>query len=105
MLGADSGIEIATALMARCWISAHDEVKDDKGVAVKLLKCDRHTADVVKERFRRVEAAWDCDVRSLDVGAEVRLTSEVRRGRVREPASQPKGLGVEVAGFQFLDGG
>lgn len=92
MMGVDSGMEIARALMARCWISAHDEVKDDQGVAVKLLKCDRHNADSVKAKLAQLDDSWRCNVKSLDVGAEICLTAELSTRR----KSSGLGFGVSV---------
>jgi len=103
MRGVDGGLEIAKALMARCWISAHDEVKRDRGVAVKLLNCDRNSAELVADKIRHVEGSWECDVRSLDAGAEVRLRAD---GQQKEKLTYSGvGLGVDIGQIRFLDGG
>lgn len=103
MMGADGGLEIAKALMARCWISAHDEVKRDRGVAVKLLNCDRNSAELVTNKIRQAEGSWKCDVRSLDAGAEVRLRAD---GEQRKKSTYSGvGLGVDIGQFRFRDGG
>lgn len=101
-MGVDGGLEIARALMARCWISAHDEEKDDRGLAVKLLKCDRNNEHIVKDKLARAENAWDCDVRALDVGAEILLSTDPDRKAL---AGSSAGLGVEIAQFRFHDAG
>lgn len=80
MSGAVGGAKIARALMARCWISAHDEEKDDKGMSVKQLKIQRNQAADVRKalwageegRWLR-EKGWTCDVRSLDPGQEMTI--------------------------------
>lgn len=78
MYGATGGVEIAKALMTRTWISAHDEEKDDRGVAVKLLKTRKWPAELIRQQIAENEdkKGWNCDVRALDVGAEVKLTGE-----------------------------
>jgi len=102
-MGVDGGLEIAKALMARCWISAHDEVKDDRGVAVKLLKCDRNSAKLVKSKIEQAEGGWECDVRSLDVGAEVRLRAG--DGRRKKSNISGVGLGIGLPQIRFNDDG
>ena len=103
MMGVDGGLEIAKALMAQCWISAHDEVKDDRGVAVKMLKCNRNSAELVMDKIRQGEGSWECDVRSLDVGAGIRLRTS---GQTKKNlTSSSVGLGVELGQFRLHDGG
>ena len=80
MTGASGGLQIARALMARCWLSAHDELKDDQGVSVKQLKIKHLSADEVRRilwdgeegKWLR-QKGWTCDVRSLDVGKEMTI--------------------------------
>jgi Beta-lactamase superfamily domain len=76
--GTEGGVQIARGLMARCWLSAHDEDKDDQGVSVKKLKTSRLSAREVRkalwqgpegEEMRR--KGWNCDVRSLAAGQEM----------------------------------
>lgn len=108
MMGADGGIQIARALMARNWISAHDEAKDDRGVGVKLLKCSRNDVDAVKSKIAQIDGTWQCEVMSMDVGAETRLTSPTERlnaSITKRSGSETVGLGVEATGFRFHDGG
>ncbi len=102
-MGVDGGLEIARALMARCWVSAHDEVKDDRGVAVKFLKCERNSAELVKNNITQSEGKWECDVRSLEVGAEVRLRADDEHRKFS--AHSGVGLGVEIGQSVFHDGG
>ena len=52
------GVEIAKKFMAKCWVGAHDEIKDNSGVSV------------MRVRTRRFEKA---EVEKLGVGAEVIL--------------------------------
>ncbi|MBA7492862.1 hypothetical protein ES702_03415 [subsurface metagenome] len=107
-MGVNGGIQIARALMAKNWISAHDEDKDNKGVGVKLLKCDRNDAYAVREKIAQIDGTWECEVISLDVGREVSLTSyAVQKDQKTSMCngSEAVGLGVEVTGFRFHDGG
>jgi hypothetical protein len=78
MMGSNGGVEIARGLMARCWISAHDEAKDDRGLAVSKLVTTSATPEDVRRKLwegREGEllrkTGWMCDVRTLDVGAEM----------------------------------
>lgn len=108
MMGVDGGIQIAKALMARNWISAHDEAKDDRGVGVKLLKCDRNDVNAVKRRIAEIDGTWQCEVMSMDVGAEVRLTIPTERRNLKSidyAGNKTVGLGVEATGFRFHDSG
>ncbi|EXJ91192.1 hypothetical protein A1O1_04301 [Capronia coronata CBS 617.96] len=82
MTGVQGGAELARSLMARCWISAHDEVKDDHGLSVKKLRVKRVTADEATEYLWEGEygkwlqgRGWTCNVRSLDVGKEMVIRS------------------------------
>jgi hypothetical protein len=78
MAGVSGGAEIARALMARCWISAHDEEKLDQGLSVKQLRVKRVSADEVRKHLWEGEEGdwlkkrgWTCDVRQLDVGKDM----------------------------------
>lgn len=81
MTGMHGGAEIARALMTRCWISAHDEEKDDRGVSVKRLRVKRITAEQVRRALWEGEEGewlkkkgWTCDVRSLNVGRDMLIS-------------------------------
>ena len=78
MTGSSGGVEIARGLMARCWLSAHDEAKDDRGLAVMKLVTTRMTSEDVRRKLWEgpegellKKRGWTCDVRSLAVGAEM----------------------------------
>lgn len=78
MAGMEGGAEIARELMARCWISAHDEPKDDRGISVKKLRVTRISADDVRRHLWEGEhgswlkkKGWTCDVRQLEPGREM----------------------------------
>lgn len=78
MTGMYGGADIARALMARCWISAHDAEKDDRGLSVKRLRVKRIAAEEVRRALWEGEEGewlkkkgWTCDVRSLDIGKEM----------------------------------
>jgi hypothetical protein len=45
--GSPGGLEIARNLLARCWISAHDEDKENSGIAVLKVVTRKYTADEV----------------------------------------------------------
>jgi hypothetical protein len=72
MTGLRGGMQIARALMARVWLSAHDEDKDDRGLSVKQLKVRKASVEEVRRQLARGEkGAWNCDVRNLRNGAEM----------------------------------
>ena len=78
MAGCDGGVQIARGLMARHWVSAHDEAKDDRGLAVAKLVTTRTTPEEVRRKLREgpegellQKRGWTCDVRNLGVGAEM----------------------------------
>ncbi|KAK4691508.1 hypothetical protein P7C71_g5509, partial [Lecanoromycetidae sp. Uapishka_2] len=70
--GLPGGVEIAQKLMAKCWISAHDEDKDNSGLSVMSTKTRKHNIDEVREMLRR-ERRGNVDVANLGVGAEMVL--------------------------------
>jgi hypothetical protein len=91
MTGMEGGADLARALMARCWISAHDEEKDDRGLSVMQLRVRRKSVEAVKNYLYASEdgawlrkRGWDCEVRKLDAGAEMTMgpaKSDVRTVR------------------------
>lgn len=68
--GLPGGIEIAKSLMARCWISAHDEEKDNTGLGVMKVVTRKHHIDEVRSMVGGCTA-----VEALGVGAEMVLTA------------------------------
>ena len=59
--------------MAKCWISAHDEDKDNSGVSVMSVKTRKYTKEEVREMLRLDGAASNVDVVNLPVGGETVL--------------------------------
>ncbi|KAL8685456.1 MAG: hypothetical protein Q9218_007747 [Villophora microphyllina] len=75
--GLPGGVEIAKHLMARTWIGAHDEDKENSGLAIMKLKMRKFGVEEVRELVRR---EWNgggngCDVRVLDCGEEMVMKS------------------------------
>ena len=70
--GSPGGVEIARNLMARCWISAHDEDKDNSGLSVMSVKTRKYTKEGVRQMFRQ-EKGNNIDIVNLGVGAEMVL--------------------------------
>jgi hypothetical protein len=68
--GLPGGIEIAKGLMARCWISAHDEEKDNTGLSVMRVVTRKHHIDEVRSTVGGCTA-----VEALGVGTEMVLTA------------------------------
>lgn len=63
--GLPGGVEIAKNLMARCWISAHDEEKDNTGLSVMKVVTRKHHIDEVRSMVGRCT-----EVAALGVGEE-----------------------------------
>lgn len=108
MMGARGGTEIAKALMARTWISAHDEEKDDRGIAVKMLKCEKTSAEMIQRKIEEEVDTWSCNVRSLDVGEEICLNSSEDQTTKRQQSKEEHsthGLGFDMAAFKLQDAG
>ena len=69
--GLPGGVDISRNLMARCWISAHDEDKDNSGISVANVKTRKYTNEEV---WRMVdEGGGFTKVLNMDVGEEVVL--------------------------------
>lgn len=58
--------------MARCWISAHDEDKDNAGLSVMLVKTRKYTKEEVRTMLRQ-ELGSNVSVANLGPGAEMVL--------------------------------
>lgn len=67
--GSPGGVEIAKNLMAKCWISAHDEVKDNTGISVAQVRTRKYSLQEVMDQV----AAAGTQVMNLGVGEEVVL--------------------------------
>ncbi|KAL8831537.1 MAG: hypothetical protein Q9191_000815 [Dirinaria sp. TL-2023a] len=69
--GLPGGVEIAQNLMARCWISAHDEEKENSGLAVMKVATRKYNVGQVRELVARSKSGTDVAV--LDCGEELKL--------------------------------
>lgn len=67
--GLPGGVDIAKNLMAKCWISAHDEDKDNTGLSVKNVKIRKFAVGEVRELLW-AEHVGSVDVSNLAVGGE-----------------------------------
>lgn len=70
--GLPGGVEIARNLMAKCWISAHDEDKDNSGLSVMSTKTRKHSIEEVRAMLRQGRGS-NTDVANLASGAEMVL--------------------------------
>ncbi len=70
--GLPGGVEIAQNLMAKCWISAHDEDKDNSGLSVMSVKTRKYKIEEVREMLSRAEGG-NINVANLASGAEIVL--------------------------------
>ncbi|KAL8909495.1 MAG: hypothetical protein Q9207_000175 [Kuettlingeria erythrocarpa] len=74
--GIPGGIEIAKNLMARHWIGAHDEDKENSGLSVMKIRLKKYGLDEVRECVRReFGGRGDCEVRVLECGEEMCIQS------------------------------
>lgn len=58
--------------MTKCWISAHDEEKDNSGLSVMSVKTRKYKVEEVREMLRQ-ERSSNIDVAVLSSGAEMVL--------------------------------
>ncbi|KAL8736651.1 MAG: hypothetical protein Q9166_000017 [cf. Caloplaca sp. 2 TL-2023] len=75
--GLPGGVEIAKNLMARCWIGAHDEDKENSGVSVLKIRMRKYGLSEVREMVKREWSGGGggCEVRVLDCGEELVMRS------------------------------
>ena len=68
--GLPGGLEIAQNLLAKCWISAHDEEKETSGLSVGRVITRKYTVAEVKGMVEegRKGGKVKVDVRALDCG-------------------------------------
>ena len=73
--GLPGGVEISRNLMARYWIKAHDEDKENSGLAVKKVMTRKYTIGEVKELLGGDNGKGRCatSVVALGVGQEVTI--------------------------------
>lgn len=71
--GLPGGVEIAQNLMARCWISAHDEEKVNTGISVKNVTKRKYTLEEVEDMCRSPVFGSCTSVMNLAPGQEVIL--------------------------------
>jgi len=77
--GAPAGVDLAAGLEARYWVSAHDEVKDLRGLATVWIKSRRYSKEEVmgmlwqRESWREVKRKQATEVRLLEVGERMRI--------------------------------
>lgn len=69
--GLPGGVEIAQNLMAKCWISAHDEDKENSGLAVKRVITRKYNAAEVRDMVAKGKGGTNVVV--LDCGEELKL--------------------------------
>ena len=71
--GLPGGVEIARNLMAKYWVSAHDEDKENSGVSTLQVKTRKYRLDEVEIMVQ--EQAGTTTVLNLGVGQELVLKS------------------------------
>ena len=71
--GAPGGVEIAKVVGVKHWVSAHDEVKDNRGMATTWIRSKRYTDEDVKAMLQ--EAGLEkVEVHRLGIGEVLRLS-------------------------------
>jgi len=71
--GMPGGLGIAQNLLAKCWVSAHDEDKESSGLSIKKIVTSKYTVEEVRalaEEGRKGGKAG-VDVRKLECGEEM----------------------------------
>ncbi|KAK5126337.1 hypothetical protein LTR85_010573 [Meristemomyces frigidus] len=73
--GAPGGTVIARQLRAKHWISAHDELKDNRGMATTWIKSKQYTVGEVEQMLKEGQIWKDADtqVHALGVGESMRI--------------------------------
>ena len=78
--GAPSGVQLARNLYAKSWISAHDENKENRGVATKKVKIRAYTVEEIEDLLFRdggnrggKKAKCTTKVVQLDAGEEMKV--------------------------------
>ncbi len=73
--GLPGGVEMAQNLMARYWIKAHDEDKENSGLAVMKVMTRKYTIEEVKEMLQERGRAGRCGttVVALNIGQEIMI--------------------------------
>lgn len=69
--GLPGGVEIVQNLMAKYWISAHDEDKDNSGLSVKKVVTRKYNAEEVREMVAKRKGGTGVVV--LDCGEELKV--------------------------------
>ncbi|MCJ1395036.1 hypothetical protein MMC18_007917 [Xylographa bjoerkii] len=88
--GMQGGLELAQSLLARYWISAHDEDKESSGFSIKNCVTRKHTLEEVRTLVKgsRRGSRAPIDVMVLDCGAETLIEVPDTQIRVRETEPQ-----------------
>lgn len=75
--GLPGGIEIADKLLARVWVGAHDEDKDNTGLSVMKIVTRKYSAQEVQALVdkERKGTKVGVEVKALDSGEEMWLTA------------------------------
>ncbi|GAB7363334.1 hypothetical protein MBLNU230_g3615t1 [Neophaeotheca triangularis] len=75
--GAPGGVELAKKFGAKHWIGAHDEAKENKGLATLFLKSRKYEAEEVQSMLEKngneVEQGSNTKVHMLEAGQEMRI--------------------------------
>ncbi|KAI9846888.1 MAG: hypothetical protein M1837_003500 [Sclerophora amabilis] len=71
--GLPGGLEIAQNLLARYWVSTHDEVKILGGISVSKLCTELYRPEVVQQLMAPHKGQLGTDVKVLDVGKDLHM--------------------------------
>lgn len=96
--GAPGGVEVAKRVQAKYWVGAHDEVKDNKGMATAFLKTQPYDAEETEELLEEAGVVGT-KVYQLDAGEVLRIpelkktVENVRR--IRRPGKRGLRMGMK----------
>lgn len=102
--GAPGGVDIAKRFGTKYWIGAHDEPKENKGMATVFLKTKQYDADDAESLLNK-NGLQQTKVYQLDVGEVLRipeLTKSVERAK-RLPRPRKKGLRMSMRRGQRMN--
>lgn len=93
--GAPGGVEIAKMMRPKVWIGAHDEEKENGGVATKLIRCRVYGVEEVEGMLVK-DGVEGIGVRRLVVGEVLRIKERGREGPGGSPGDEGCGRDGEA---------
>ncbi|KAI9803878.1 MAG: hypothetical protein M1825_001758 [Sarcosagium campestre] len=71
--GVPGGLRIAQSLLARCWISAHDEEKEVGGISTKSCCTRKYKREEVQNLLMQGGGKWATEAAVIEVGGDLEI--------------------------------